>query len=132
MLSVACGGTIPTNTEKLGCRNHSLADAIGQGQVIGQALTIIGRMRSAVSSPEPDAFRRNCGRHWGACFRVGLKCKLQHTFGTLEFTFPDFVRRRRQRFCSVLGEKQKRATKAVPTESATPTRNDSETGMRGS
>ena len=48
----------PTNTEKLGCRNYSLAEASGQGEVIGQARTIIGRMWSAVSSRSPVHKRR--------------------------------------------------------------------------
>ena len=73
---------------------------------IGQARTIIGRMRSAVSSPEPDAFRRNllrdCDRMEASLMPIAWHSVWEEVGRMVRIPFSSTVLQRRRGYRSVL------------------------------
>ncbi|MYB06453.1 MAG: DUF2357 domain-containing protein [Gemmatimonadetes bacterium] len=73
---------------------------------IGQARTIIGRMRSAVSSPEPDAFRRNllrdCDRMESSLMPIARHSMWEEVGRMVRIPFSSTVLQRRQGYRRVL------------------------------
>ena len=73
---------------------------------IGQARTIIGRMRSAVSSPEPDAFRRNllrdCDRMEASLMPIARHSMWEEVGRMVRIPFSSTVLQRRRGYRRVL------------------------------
>ncbi len=73
---------------------------------IGQARTIIGRMRSAVSSPEPDAFRRNllrdCDRMESSLMPIARHSMWEEVGRMVRIPFSSTVLQRRRGYRRVL------------------------------